>query len=75
MFRHRGVIIRELSEQRSIRPALLCRYCVAFIKLIKILKFKMHNFNILHFDDALHLAINTVDKHGVQIPLCVCVCV
>jgi hypothetical protein len=39
MFRHRGAIIRELFWQRSIRPARLTRYCVAFIKMIKILKF------------------------------------
>jgi hypothetical protein len=44
MFRHQGAIIRELSEQRNTRPARLYRYCVAFIKIIKI--------KILEFQNA-----------------------
>jgi hypothetical protein len=35
MFRHRGAIIMDLSEQRNTRSARLCKYCVASLQLLK----------------------------------------
>jgi hypothetical protein len=39
MFRHRGAIIRECSEQRSESLTRPSRYYVALIEIIEILKF------------------------------------
>jgi hypothetical protein len=39
--------MRELSEQRDIRPAHLCRYCVTFIEIIKM-------FYVICFQTVYH---------------------
>jgi hypothetical protein len=44
MFGHRGAIIRELFLQKSIRPARLAKYCVAFIKITDKTHFMSNNF-------------------------------
>jgi hypothetical protein len=46
MFRHRGAILMECSEQRSKSPIHQYRYCVAFLAMIKILKIKNSKTNL-----------------------------
>jgi hypothetical protein len=38
MFRHRGAIVRECSEQKSTSPTRQSRYYVSFIWVINLLK-------------------------------------
>jgi hypothetical protein len=40
MLWQRVAIIKELTKQSNRRPARLCNYCAAFIKMIEKLKFQ-----------------------------------